>query len=69
MNILRCKYISNYGTLYHIFGYYLREITDGKRDTYLGILYDIEKPGNVLNDYEFTFKDILRYNSSRLFSG
>lgn len=63
LNIIN-KYIPNQGTLYHIFGYYLRN--HEKKDSYLGILYDIEKPKEILNDYEFTFKDILRYDSSRL---
>ena len=58
------KYIPNQGTLYHIFGFYLRN--HEKKDSYLSILYDIEKPKDILNDYEFTFKDILRYDSSRL---
>lgn len=58
------KYISNMGTLYHVFGFYLRN--HEKKDSYLGILYDIEKPKDILNDYEFTFKDILKYDSSRL---
>ena len=63
---LKNKYIPNEGTLYHIFGYYLR--THEKKDIYLSILYDIEQPRDVLNNYEFSFKDILRYDSSRLYS-
>ena len=58
------KYIPNMGTLYHVFGFYLRN--HEKKDSYLGILYDIEKPKDILNDYEFTFKEILKYDSSRL---
>ena len=58
------KYLPNKGSLYHIFGYYLR--THEKKDSYLGILFDIEKPKDILNDYEFTFKEILRYDPSRL---
>ena len=58
------KYIPNKGTLYHIFGFYLRE--HEKKDSYLSILYDIEKPKDILNDFEFTFKDILRYDPYRL---
>ena len=63
---LKNKYIPNEGTLYHIFGYYLR--THEKKDIYLSILYDIEQPKDVLNNYEFSFKDIIRYDSSRLYS-
>jgi hypothetical protein len=63
---LKNKYISNEGTLYHIFGYYLR--THEKKDIYLSILNDIQPPKEILNNYEFTFMDILRYDSSRLFS-
>jgi hypothetical protein len=60
------KYLPNMGTLYHVFGFYLRN--HEKKDSYLSILYDIEKPKDILNDYEFTFKDILRYDSKMLIS-
>jgi hypothetical protein len=63
---LKNKYIPNEGTLYHIFGYYLR--SHEKKDIYLSILNDITLPKDVLNNYEFSFKDILRYDSSRLYS-
>jgi hypothetical protein len=63
---LKNKYIPNNGTLYHIFAYYLR--THEKKDIYISILNDIEPPKEVLNNYEFSFKDILRYDSSRLYS-
>jgi len=62
---LKNKYIPNNGTLYHIFAYYLR--IHEKKDTYLNILYDIEKPEEILNDYEFSFKEMLRYDTSILY--
>ena len=59
------KYIPNKGTLYHIFGYYLRN--HPKKDDYLEILYELQKPTKVLNNYEFTFDDILKYDSKELY--
>jgi hypothetical protein len=59
------KYLPNKGTLYHIFGYYLRN--HPKKDDYLEILFEYQKPTDVINNYEFSFNDILKYDSRELY--
>jgi len=59
------KYLPNKGSLYHVFGYYLRNHT--KKDDYLDILYEYQKPTMILNNYEFSFEDILKYDSKELY--
>lgn len=59
------KYLPNNGSLYHIFAYYLKN--HSKKDDYLEILFEYQKPSNILNNYEFTFEDILKYDSKELY--
>jgi hypothetical protein len=63
----KSKYLPNTGTLYHMFGYYLSDVPD--KDKYLKLLFKLEEPKNVKNNYEFTFVEMLKFDSSRLFSG
>lgn len=63
----KSKYLPNDGTLYHMFGYYLSDVPD--KDKYLKLLFKLEEPKNIKNNYEFTFVEMLKFDSSRLFSG
>jgi len=64
LNLL-VKYLPNNGSLYHIFAYFLRDYP--KKDDYFEILFEYQKPSNILNNYEFTFEDILKYDSRELY--
>jgi hypothetical protein len=63
----KSKFLPNEGTLYHMFGYYLRE--EKNKDKYLKLLFKIEEPRKITNNFDFTFEDMLKFDSSRLFSG
>lgn len=63
----KSKVLPNDNTLYHIFAYFLRKIEN--KDDYFERLFEIEEPRNIKNNYDFTFNDMLKFDSSRLFSG
>ena len=58
--------LPNNGSLYHVFAYYLREHRD--KTKYIKTLEKIEKPNKNRNNFDFTYEEILKYDTSRLWN-
>ena len=63
----KSKVLPNDSTLYHMFAYFLR--TNENKEKYLKLLFKIEEPKKITNNFDLTFEDMLKFDSSRLFSG
>lgn len=62
----KSEYISNDGTIYHDFAYYYKNDKNFKK--YLQILTNIEPVEEVMNNYDFTFSHMIKFDTQRLHS-
>jgi predicted O-methyltransferase YrrM len=60
----KSEYISNDGTIYHDFAFYYRKHKEFKN--YLQILNSIEPVKTVLNNFDFTFDEMVKFNTDQL---